>query len=243
MNKEIYIVSYPKCGRTWLRALIGTYLSMKYNLPEKKILETEFMSSKAGLLTTSFTHDNSSWMDLNSPAKQKTQYANKKIILLNRNLKDVLISAYFQAVKREGVFSGTISEFIRDKKFGALTIILFYSEWYDQKHVPKKYIHISYEELHNNTRKVLSKVLNFMGESKIDENNIIQAIDYCSFNNLKKAELENRFNSFRLQTNTTNDPESFKVRRGKINGYIDYLSEKDITYINNLEKEYNYASV
>jgi len=53
---------------------------------------------------------------------------------------------------------------------------------------------------------------------------------------MRKVELENagkiidKYHS--LAPGDINDPESFKIRRGKIGGYIDYLSKEDIEFIN-----------
>ena len=134
MNDEVFIISYPKAGRTWLRALIGKYLSLKYNLPDKNLLETEKLTKKIKLPPVHFTHDGSEWVQ-DKPLRlkknisyrhlptDKLKYRNKKIILLSRNIKDIVVSAYFQAHNRENVFNGTISEFIRDERFGIKRII------------------------------------------------------------------------------------------------------------------------
>ncbi|WP_337133829.1 hypothetical protein, partial [Staphylococcus aureus] len=46
-------------------------------------------------------------------------YAGKRVIFLSRDVKDTLVSAYFQAVKRIEVFDGSIGEFVRSEHFGA----------------------------------------------------------------------------------------------------------------------------
>lgn len=58
-NPEVYIISYPKSGRTWLRALIGYYVAIKYDIDQKYILETEYVTEKSTMKTCSFTHDGS----------------------------------------------------------------------------------------------------------------------------------------------------------------------------------------
>jgi hypothetical protein len=54
---------------------------------------------------------------------------------------------------------------------------------------------------------------------------------------MKQAELNNTYESVRLRPGNVDDPESFKLRKGKINGYVDYLTEDDITYIDKIIKE------
>ena len=56
---QTIVVSYPKSGRTWLRALLGRYLTRRARLPESAMLDTEQVSVAAGLPRLSFTHDGS----------------------------------------------------------------------------------------------------------------------------------------------------------------------------------------
>ena len=128
VDPDIYVLSYPKSGRTWLRVLIGKYLSLKYNLPEDEILSTEFMSTSSGLPRVKFSHDGTG-QNIAKPYEQlsrdKQEYTDKKVILLGRDIKDTLVSGYFHATKRKEWFEGTISEFIRSAQFGVPKSFLF----------------------------------------------------------------------------------------------------------------------
>lgn len=234
---DIYVFSYPKSGRTWLRALIGKYLSLKYNLPENRILSTEFMTSKSGLPSVSFKHGVIG-MQYNKLSRDKQKYTNKKVILLGRDIKDTLVSAYFQATKRRNFFEGTISEFIATEQFGVLKIVTFYDIWLQNRHVPKSFLFIRYEDLHQDPRGILRKVLSFIGEVGVEENLLHHSIEYCSFTNLKKLEAENKFKNKKLKPKNAADPESFKVRKGKIGGYTEYLSEEDVEFIDKAIKKH-----
>ena len=196
VDPDIYVLSYPKSGRTWLRVLIGKYLSLKYNLPEDEILSTEFMSTSSGLPRVKFSHDGTG-QNIAKPYEQlsrdKQEYTDKKVILLGRDIKDTLVSGYFHATKRKEWFEGTISEFIRSAQFGVPKIIAFYDIWLHNRHVPKSFLFIRYEDLHQDPSGVLRKVLGFIGEVEVEENRLDESIAYCSFNNLRKLEAENRF--------------------------------------------------
>jgi hypothetical protein len=234
---KIYIISYPKTGRTWLKALIGKSLSEIYDLPENRLLDSEYISSTSGLPRTVFTHDGSAMLEKRSYKelnKNKRQYRNKKVLLLSREVKDTLVSAYFQATKRVGVFDGSISEFIRSERYGAIKILTFYKYWSDARSVPKDFLFLRYEDLHKNPEVTLEGVLRFLGAQKIDTNILRAAINYSSFNNLRKAEVENRFKASILSPTNIDDPESFKVREGKMGNYSKYLSREDIKYVDNL---------
>lgn len=235
--EQIYIISYPKTGRTWLRALIGKSLCEKNGLSEERMMKMNYITAASGLPRISFLHDEAAMLDKKSYqelSSDKSKYKNKKVLLLSRDVKDTLVSAYFQATKRINVFNGNISEFIRSHQYGVLKILMFYKYWYEKQHVPKDFLFIKYENLHKEPDVVLEQTLKFIGVQDIDKQFIDSAIEYCSFNNLKKAEGENRFHTAILSPANLNDPESFKVRKGLIGNYDEYLSEKDIRYIDRL---------
>jgi hypothetical protein len=243
-DADTYVISYPKSGRTWLRALIGKYLAIKYNFPENKILSTELLTQHSGLPIVSFIHDESGmkagtpYRDLSS---DRQKYKNKKVLLLGRDIKDTLVSAYFQATKRRNVFEGTISEFIVSDRFGVLKILRFYDIWLQNQHVPRAFCFIRYEDLHRDPEGVLTRVLDFIGEDRIEETLVAQSIEYCAFQNLKKMEERNTFNNRALKPAKTSDLESFKVRKGKVGGYTEYLSTADIAFIDKTIEAHGFA--
>src|SRR6266568_1678270 len=54
--------------------------------------------------------------------------------------------------------------------------------------------------------------------------------DFTQFENMKKMEAAGAFDSKILRPGDVRDPESFKVRRGKVGGYREYLSVEDQDY-------------
>ncbi len=62
---------------------------------------------------------------------------------------------------------------------------------------------------------------------------------------MKKMESEGAFESKILRAGDARDPESFKVRRGKIGGFQDYLSSNDQEYaaaaLQKLDPRFGYA--
>ena len=53
---DSYVISYRKSGRTWLKALIGKYLSLKYELSEDLVLSPEDVSENSGLPRLFISH-------------------------------------------------------------------------------------------------------------------------------------------------------------------------------------------
>jgi hypothetical protein len=233
IEADAYALSYPKAGRTWLRALVGKVLADSLGLSERRILETEFLARRAGVPTIGFDHDGSAmrynvrWQDM---PRDRGGYAGKRVLLLGRDVRDNLVSAYFQATRRIDVWQGPISPFLRDDRYGVDKLLTFYGLWAEQRHVPAAFMFIRYEELHADTAGTLARVLPFFGIEAPSEA-IAAAVDYCRFENLQRGEAEQRFRGSALVPGREGDPEAFKVRRGKVGGYVDYLSAADIDYI------------
>jgi hypothetical protein len=234
---QIYIISYPKSGRTWLRVLLGKVICEQFNLDEGLLLNTLKLTRKAGIPAVNWTHDGSGLGE--GPhfirfIKDKSIFKNKKVIFLYRDPKDVMVSSYFHATKRIYKFthySGSITEFIRSRGYGIKKLINFYNIWHENQDVPQNFLLIRYEDLHANTTNTLRSVLDFLEIKNVENEVIEKAIHFASFNNMKSMEKSTVFKSNIMQARDENDNESYKVRKGKVGKYIDYLSPEDIQYI------------
>jgi hypothetical protein len=230
---DVYLLSYPKAGRTWLRALVGKALVDHYGLPERRLLDTDVLTGAAGLPVAAFDHDQSAlvigtrWQDM--PA-DRTAYRGKRVLLMGRDVRDNLVSAYFQATRRIDVYAGPISGFIRHDAYGIEKILTFYRIWAANRHIPAAFEFLTYEDLHRDTAGSLARVLAFLG-AHVSDATIAAAVDYCRFENLRRAEVEDRFDTDVLRPARTGDPEAFKVRMGKVGNYMEYLSTDDVAYI------------
>lgn len=237
---EVFVISYPKTGRTWLRALIGKAICEIYGLPQRKVLNNESLTYLAGLRMTRFYHDGGGMphsLHYEQLIADKSTYASKGVILLSRDVKDTLVSCYFQATRRIRVFDGPLSEFVRSDLYGARKVLTFYRQWYEARHVPKDFLFITYEQMKRDAAAVLEKTLSFIGAEKADPALLRGAMEFASFDNLRKLEARNALKSRKLQVAVPGDADSFKVRKGIIGNYTQYLSPEDIAYIDRLADE------
>jgi len=235
------IISYPKSGRTWLRMLIGAYLRNVADIPLHQILDTTYLCEACNIPKFDFDHD-SSQMPLgntyHSVSFEKSKYSGQKIIFLTRNLKDTVVSAYFHATKRDKVFSGSLSEFVRDDRFGVRKILEFYNSWLANDAVSHRLHIISYENMHTETAAVLHKVLRLLGVENIVDEYIRDAVEVSKFDNMRLLEKQKIFSGVMLQAIDSNDPDSYKVRLGKVGGYMNYLTKADDDYIDYMFENY-----
>lgn len=233
IDADVYALSYPKAGRTWLRALIGKLLADRLRIPERWILQTEFLTRRAGTPAVRFDHDGSDltagirWQDM---PRDRSRYAGKRVLLLGRDVRDSLVSAYFQATRRIHVWTDGISPFLLDERYGVDKLLAFYRIWSESRNVPAAFMFVRYEELHADTAGTLMRVLGFLGIEATPEA-VAATVEYCRFENLQRGEAEARFSDTALAPGAKGDPESFKVRRGRVGGYRDYLSRDDIALI------------
>ncbi|HLF26794.1 MAG TPA: sulfotransferase domain-containing protein [Anaerolineae bacterium] len=237
---QVYVISYPKSGRTWLKVLIGKAVCLKFGLPDSMLLETFELTEAAGLLPTHFTHDYSeilSGLPYYALPAVKSEYADKKVIFVVRDVKDVLVSSYFQATKRTYKYTGSLSDFIRNEKYGVKKVVTFYNIWYRNRHVPEEFLLLRYEEMHRQPEDILAQTLRLMGLAEVERSILKEAIAFAGFENMKKMEANGYFKDPKMRPGNLNDEESFKVRKGVVGGYRAYLSESDIEYIDQTMEE------
>jgi hypothetical protein len=239
-DADTYVLSYPKSGRTWLRALLGKTLVDHYRLPNERLLDLEELTRLARLPVAAFYHDGSamldglSWRELRS---DKAEYRDKRVLLLGRDVRDMLVSAYFHATRRLRFFTGTISAFVRDERYGVDKILTFYRQWHAAREVPSAFMFVRYEAMHADPAGVLGRVLPFIGAREVPAATTAVAADFARFENLRDAEARNLFDNPVLATRPNADPESFKVRMGRVGGFREHLSTDDVAWIDACEAE------
>ncbi len=229
---DVYVLSYPKCGRTWLRLLMGKALVDDLSLTDANPMELSDLHRASPLVPRiRVTHDDNP--QLKRPdeiERDKRRYAGKKIVFLVRNPRDVVISYYFQASRRRDRFAGTPSEFLRHQVGSLDTILDYYNVWAESRGVPGDFCLVRYEDLHRDAAGELERVLRLVGRVPAREV-VDRAVEFARFDNMRALERKNAFGSARLRPADGADLESFKTRKGKVGGYREYLSPEDLDYL------------
>jgi hypothetical protein len=246
---DVLVISIPKSGRTWLRVLLSRYLSLHFRIPFRiKGLHV----GHRGVPAIAYSHDiwgyrNSRWVN-----RVRGKYVvldrilkDRKLLVLHRDPRDVVVSLYFSEIKRlRRKAPCEIGEFIKDRRFGIRRIVEVMNHWARRFADHPASFWISYEGIHRDPLGALSQVLGFAGIDKVDRSFAEQAVAFASFENLQRIEASGTFPEGILQPIDASDPEAFKVREGKVGGYVKHFAERDIEYLNQelglLEERYGY---
>jgi hypothetical protein len=234
---DAFILSYPKCGRTWVRLMLGRYLLRGEAGDPLKLFD--ITRRNPALPTIEVSHDDyPHWKPYTSLHMDKAMYRGKTVIFLVRDPRDVLVSYYFQYTRRgdrelanDSGFRGTLSEFIRHPIGGLRSLVGFYNIWARQRTVPATFHLLRYEELRADPAGAFSKLLRLLGLPDYGAAAIQDALDFGRFENMRRLEETGALGNVRLRPPADGDPEGFKVRRGIVGGYRDYLSEEDLRHI------------
>jgi hypothetical protein len=148
-----------------------------------------------------------------------------------------MVSQYFHATLRKRLLVGiSISDFIRTKKYGIPYLNrrfkVFSSQWTRADRLVICYEDLFEQETWEKMIKYLDLPFNKVVIKKTMEATKLETIK----KNLHKLQNHKNAAGFlanengKLKVNPIN-PNSHKFRRGKVGGYVDYLSKEDIKYI------------
>jgi hypothetical protein len=232
---DAIVVSIPKSGRTWVRAFLCAYFCEKTGQPFT--LEPE---QYEGVPRIIYTHDlfeqrtkADRWDKLRGkyliPRRERIR---RPIILLARDPRDAFVSLYIQLTRRtketpNELKQRSASELLRDPAFGIESMVAVMNSWLTEWSGQPAFLLLRYETLRVNPVPGFRELLQLLGERPIDEVAFGRALEFADFGHMKKLEVSGAFDSKILRAGDTRDPESFKVRRGKIGGFEDYLSPDD----------------
>ncbi|WP_274522798.1 sulfotransferase domain-containing protein [Ectothiorhodospira haloalkaliphila] len=231
---HVQIISYPKCGRTWLVMLISQAIERHYGVHLKNPLRLrDYHRSNREIPTIYAHHDGGP--EFKQPHELETDkgvYRRSRVIFLVRDPRDVLVSSFFQQTRRNINFEGSLSSYVRASAGGLDTLVSFYNIWARNRHVPSDFLQIRYEDMRRDPLTTLRQVMDFCGLEQISEETLAEAVEFCRFENMRRMEMEGRHGTRSLSARNQSDDQTFKVRKGQVGGHLEHMSEEDLMWIN-----------
>ena len=242
------LLSWGKSGRTWFRTMLSHFYKVKYGLPDHRMLEFDNLHRlNPDIPRVFFTHDNY-LRDYLESGETLDHFIGKKVVLLVRDPRDVAVSQYFQwryrMRPRKKPLNGypshgsdvDIFDFVRNPNCGAPRIVEYLNRWARAiDTMGEDLLIIRYEDMKADPHKIVKQVFEFTSSPGTDSQ-VDAAVDYAAYDNMKKREAKNNktIGAQRVNPGDKNNPDSFKVRRGKVGGYKDYFDETQLTQVDEM---------
>jgi len=244
---DAVIVSFGKSGRTWLRVMISRLYQVKYGLSERHLIGFDNLHRKnRAIPKLFFTHDNY-LKDYTKNVTSKEEYYNKRVVLMIRDPADVAVSQYNQwkyrmrpGKKKINAYPSTgaevgLFEFVIGKEAGLPKIIDWMNGWAKDLDRIKELLIVRYEEMRADPEGSLARIVDFIGTPG-NSDQIREAVNFASVENMRKLEEKRVFwlSGGRMTAKDRSNPNSFKVRRAKVGGYLDDFTPEQVAQIEEL---------
>jgi len=247
---DIALVSFGKSGRTWLRVMLSRLYQQIYRLPESTLIGFDnFHSMNPEIPRMFFTHDNYIG-DYSGHKDSKVDFYDKKVVLMVRDPRDVAVSQFFQwkyrmktnkkAINQYPEHGADVSifDFVVKPDSGLMKVIAFLNLWAKEAPRIEDFFLLRYEDLKARPEEVLRQLADFMN-IPANAAQISDAVEFASYDNMKKMEEKKTFwlSGGRMAPGDRSNPNSYKVRRGKVGGYRDYFEDHQVEAIDRLTAE------
>jgi hypothetical protein len=247
---DCVVVSFGKSGRTWLRVLLSRFFQLRYGLGRSAFVGFDNLHRRdARIPRVFFTHDNY-LRDYTGNLDNRTDFHDRRTVLLVRHPADVAVSQYFQWKFRmkphkkglnqypEHGAEVAVFDFVTDEDAGLPKVIDFMNAWARELQRVKDLLIVRYEDLRADTAGELGRVLRFMGQEPTGAE-LQDCVAFASVENMRQLEEKRAFwtAGSRMRPGDKNNPSSYKVRRAKVGGYRDYFDDAQVAAIERLIEE------
>jgi hypothetical protein len=234
LRADVVLLSFPKAGRTWLRVMLGQAMAEHFGISDADLFKLDRMGDSArGIPRIKIKHDDNPQLKVPEElVPNKSEYRGVKVVYLVRDIRDLAVSNYFEFTRRRGQEDRGLSAYLRSRRGSVDTMIRHYNIWAANRHVPADFHLVRYEDLHADSAGCLGDLLAFLGIANVNGATVRRAIEFASFGNMHRMERSGSFQHRRLCAMDASDRETYKTRRGKVAGYLDYLSSDDIDLLN-----------
>jgi hypothetical protein len=247
---DAVVASYPKSGRTFVRAMVARLYQRRFGIDERRLLEFPMLRrAPAGAPRLLFTHAGDA---MRRPAEIRVdpaEYGHARVVLISRHPGDIAVSRYYHLKHRSRdkarqlLAAQPLETFVWAEEGGIPSIVTFLNQF---AALPNVTI-IRYEDFLAEPERSLRVLADAVG-LETETTDIADAVEFGSLPSLRQREKEGYFTSSRLRQARKGDEKSGKVRSGKSGGYRAQLdaasAERVDAYIDqHLNPVFGYSSV
>jgi len=253
-RSDLLIIGHPKSGNTWLKVMLSRLYQVRYGLPANRLINTdEFALKNPEIPRLASSNGYYSYEgvigDALEPDAPDSVLKHKPVLLIARNPLDIAVSWYFQFTKRQSAHKQELInhfiphpidrktvemwDFVRHSDIGIECLVEFLNAWERRIRPLERGRIIRYEDMRADPLTTLKSVVDLLGADFSDEE-IREAVEFGSFDNLRKLETGGFFRQGGMRLKDRNDPTTYKVRRGKVGGYRDYFTPEQVAELEDL---------
>src|SRR3954451_12386626 len=199
-DADTVVISFPKSGRTFVRAMLARLFQLKFGVDERKLLDfPSLRRAGRGVPRLLFVHAGDAMRRPDAIHVDAADYAHCKIVLLARHPGDVAVSRYHHLKHRSRdrarrkLAELPLAEFVWTPQGGIPAIVEYLNQW---AKLPATIVR--YEDFVIEPKKALGALTIAMG-LEVTPEQIADASAFGSFDNLKRLERDGYFASSRLK--------------------------------------------
>ncbi|KAG7558659.1 Sulfotransferase domain [Arabidopsis thaliana x Arabidopsis arenosa] len=239
-DSDIILVTNPKSGTTWLKALVFALLN-RHKFPVSSSGNHPLLVTNPHLLVpflegVYYESPDFDFSGLPSPRLMNTHISHLslpesvkssscKIVYCCRNPKDMFVSLWHFGKKlapeetADYPIEKAVEAFCEGKLIGGPFWDHILEYWYASRENPNKVLFVTYEELKKQTEVEMKRIAEFLGCGFLEEEEVREIVKLCSFESLSNLEVnkEGKLPNG-IETKTF-------FRKGEIGGWRDTLSE------------------
>jgi hypothetical protein len=238
-DADAAIVSYPKSGRTFVRAMLACLYQRRFGIDQRSLLEfSALRRAPRDVPRVLFSHAGDAMRTADEISVDANAYAGKKLILIARHPGDTAVSRYHHLKHRSRdrarrrLADQPLDSFVWVAEGGIPSIVAFLNQFAALEGVTI----LRYEDFLSDPAPTLRALVDAIG-LEADSEDVARAVEFASLPNLKQREREGYFTSSRLRRARKGDEQSGKVRAGVSGGYRAQLDPAAVARIDNYVAE------
>ena len=230
---ESVVVSFPKSGRTFVRAMVARLYQRRFGVDERQLLEFPMLRrAPAAAPRVLFTHGGDAMRRPDEVCVNPADYVGKRVVLIARHPGDIAVSRYHHlkhrsrdSVRRH-LAEQPLETFVWSEHGGIPSIVAFLNRFAALPDVTL----VRYEDFLTAPHRSLGTLASAIGLETTEEE-IADAVEFGSLASLRQREQQGYFTSARLRRTRDSDNQSGKVRSGTSGRYRTQLPPEEAARI------------